>query len=156
MNEVIIIVADGECARFYRVVPPDGPRVRAQLEETASLQHPDSETRPSTAGQPAETISNRQAGPVHPVVAQRERHRVEHDRRFAGDITRAAAAATQDWTHGAVVLVAGPRMLGLLRAPLRKALHPGIGLKEIARDYAQLAPSDLYGYLADKGIVPAR
>ena len=152
----MIIVADGRLARFYRVVSPDGPRVRGQLEETASLQHPDNEARPSAAGPPTETNTNRQAGPVHPIVAQRERHGLEHDRRFTGDIAHTAAAATRDWTRGAVVLVAEPRMLGLLREPLRKALHPAIGLKEIARDYAQLNPSDLYGHLVDKGIVPAR
>jgi protein required for attachment to host cells len=153
MNETIVIVADNVTARFYRVELTDEPR--AQLVETALLQHPDLPAHSMTARPPTETNTNRQAGPVHPIGAQRERHRVEHERHFARDIAQGASAATRGWNQGTVVLVADPRMLGLVREPLRKALHRDIGLKEIARDYAHLGPDDLYDHLARNGIVPA-
>ena len=54
------------------------------------------------------------------------------------------------------MLVAEPRLLGLVREPLRKALHQGIELKELAKDYAQLTSSELRDHLVLASLVPAR
>ena len=153
MAEMLVIVADGGIARFYRVEPPDGLSAKARLIETALIRHPDLEAHSSTGRPPTETNTDRSAGPVHPITAQRERHDLEHERRFVRDIARSAGVITKSWSQGAVVLVAGPRMLGLLREPLRTALQGWIVLKELAKDYADLPPSDLLDRLSMSGIV---
>jgi protein required for attachment to host cells len=88
--------------------------------------------------------------------AQRERHRIELERRFSVEIARKAAALARNWATGSVVLVADPRMLGFLRGAVRGALKPAIRVKELAKDYAGLTASRLRDRLAEDGIVPAR
>ena len=104
---------------------------------------------PNVASQAkVERVTNRDAGDVHPISARRDQHRLELERRFAREITRRAAAITQSWEGGSVVLVAEPRMLGLLREPLRKVLKQGIELKELAKDYSQFTAIELRDRLA--------
>jgi protein required for attachment to host cells len=93
---------------------------------------------------------------MHPMVAQRERHRVELERRFSVEIARKAAALARNWSSGSVVLVADAHMLGFLRDAVRSALKPAIRVKELARDYGRLTVSRLQVDLAENGIVPAR
>jgi protein required for attachment to host cells len=92
---------------------------------------------------------------VHPIGAQRERHRIELERRFAMAIARRAALLARNWATGSVVLVADPHMLGFLRGAVRSALKPAIRVKELAKDYARLTASRLLDRLAADGIVPA-
>jgi len=157
VNRTCIVVADSRTARFYGVEESDAPRAKAKLVERAMLGN---ETDLRALGERAsgkartETNSNRGAGPVHPIEAQRERHRVELDRRFGREIARQAGEIAAAWKQGTVVLVAEPRLLGLVRELLRDALHRGIELKELAKDYANLAPSELHEHLARSRLIP--
>ena len=45
-------------------------------------------------------------------------------------------------------------MLGLLREPVRAALHPGIELKELAKDYTNLPVAELHEHLALNRLIP--
>lgn len=159
MNRTCIVVADSRTARFYDVEESDAPRAKAKLIERAMLGN---ETDLRVLGESAsgkartETNSNRGAGPVHPVEAQRERHRVELDRRFGREIARQAGAIAAEWKQGTVILVAEPRLLGLLRETLRDALHRGVDLKELAKDYANLPVSELHEHLARGRLIPGQ
>jgi len=158
MNRTCIVVADAGLACFYDVEEIEFPWLKTILVERAVLTNDvDLKSRgESVTGKVrTETNTDRGSGPVHPMGAQRERHRGELERRFGIEITRQAAAMTGDWERGTVVLVAEPQLLGLMREPLRKALHRGLDLKELARDYVHLTSSDLYDHLARNGIVPA-
>jgi protein required for attachment to host cells len=53
-----------------------------------------------------------------------------------------------------VVLIAEPRLLGLMRQSLRDALAPGIELKELAKDYVGLTPRELQDRLALTALIP--
>ena len=156
MNEMIIIVADGEFAHFYRLETTDAPRASMRLVETALLEHSDLKPHDMTGRPPTETNTNRQAGPVHPMGAQRERHRLEHDRHFMRDIAQGVSTAIRDWKGGVVVLVAEPRLLGLVRGPLQQVLREGIVLKELAKDYARLEPTELFDRLSTSGVIGSR
>lgn len=157
MNRTCIVVADGRTARFYGIEAMDAPRAPTALVERA-LVADGTDLRTlgrSVTGRPrTETNTNREAGPVHPIGAQRERHRVELERRFAQEIARKAGELTLGWKDGAVVLVADPRLLGLVRGALREALPRGVELKELAKDYAQLSVPDLQEQLARNGLMP--
>ncbi|MGQ0524777.1 MAG: host attachment protein [Betaproteobacteria bacterium] len=144
MKKTCLIVADRARARLFLVLPEEGTRRKLRLDEQATL---NAETRGRGAGGDArarsERHSNRDAGPVHPVAAQRERHRLEHERRFGAEIVRRAVGVTANWEDGVMLLIAEPRLLGLVREPLREALKPAIRLEELAKDYAGLSTTEL-------------
>jgi protein required for attachment to host cells len=92
---------------------------------------------------------------MHPIGAQRARHGLELERRFASGIARKAAGLARGWTAGTILLVADPRMLGFLRESVRGALKPAIRVKELAKDYSRLTASPLRERLARDGVIPA-
>lgn len=132
-----LIVADGARARLFTVAP-EGARNGVKLVERAALANGQVKARSRTASGAvkSERNTNRQAGPVHPIDAHRERHRLERERRFGAEIVRRAEEFTADWKEGVVVLIAEPRLLGLMREPLRQALRPHIRLEALAKDYS--------------------
>jgi protein required for attachment to host cells len=158
MNRTCVIVADARHARFFSVEPIDSPRHAMALVEIAALSSPDpSDLGATVTGRPrTETNTNRQAGPVHPIGAQRQRHRLEHERMFGREIARRAGHLTAQWKNGTVILVAEPRMLGLSREGLRDALNSTVELKIVAKDYARLTAPELRDRLDLTSIVSAR
>jgi protein required for attachment to host cells len=159
MNRTCIVVADGRIASFYAIEPTDSPRATmALVERTRVVDGVElRELGRSTTGRArTETNTNREAGPVHPVEAQRQRHRIELERRFGREIADKAGELTRGWQDGVVVLVADPRLLGMMRGALREALPRGVELKELAKDYTHLALPELHDHLARNGLLPAR
>lgn len=153
-----IVVADGGRARVFLLEASEAPRgAPFSLVERGVLNNPDLRSRGFSAigRPPTETNTDRDAAPVHPMGAQRERHGIELERRFAMEIARKTAALVESWSDGVVVLVADPRMLGLLRDSVRNALKPAVHVKELAKDYAHLTAAELYDHLALNGLVPA-
>ena len=154
------MVADFRLARIYCIEAIDSPRVKMKLVEQSSLSNSGANLKAlgrSVSGRTrTETNTNREAGPIHPIGAQRERHRLELDRRFCQEIAREAAAVTKEWKEGAVVLIAEPRQLGLMREPLRQVLHQGNELKELAKDFMNLTPAELSKRLTLGSLLPAR
>lgn len=150
MNATCIVVADARRARFFSIEASDTPRHPLKLVEASVLVNPDVEgARRNGAGRvKTERLSNRQAGPAHPIAAQRERHRLELERRFGREIASHAEKITGAWASGVVVLIATPRLLGLMREGLRATLHSGIELKELAKDYTGLSAAELRDRLA--------
>lgn len=157
MPDLCIVVADAAGARLFIVEANGGPRRGTRLVEQAALARPDLRAMGTsvTGRVRTETNTNREAGPVHPMGAQRERHRLEVERRFAASITETAAGLVEDWAKGTVVLVAEPRMLGLLRESVRRVLKRGIVVKELARDYTGLTVAELHDRLLRAGAIPA-
>ena len=157
MDPICVVVADARRARIYLLQPGTGPRAPYRLTERGTLANMTlrARGRSVTGRVRTETNTNRQAGPVHPMGAQRERHRIELERRFAAAVARRTGVLARRWTKGAVVIVAEPRMLGFLRGAVRGALKPAIRVKELAKDYARLTASRLLDHLAVDGVVPA-
>src|SRR6185503_14701803 len=145
--------------RFYDVGEDESsPSLKKKLVERAVLTNDvdlKSRGKNVTGKVRTETNTDRGSGPVHPMGAQRERHRVELERRFGLEIAQLAGKMTKSWTKGVVVFIAEPRFLGITRESMRQALDKRIELKEIARDYAHITVTDLYDHLARNGIVPA-
>ncbi len=145
MNNICLIIADGSRARLFFVVPDDRPRRKLRLAEQATLLNAETKMRGKRgSGQvKSERNTNRQAGPMHPIGAQRERHRLEHERRFGAKVIERALDLTANWDRGVVVLIAEPRLLGLMRERLRNALKSEIKLEELAKDYTGLSIAEL-------------
>ena len=98
----------------------------------------------AVTGRPrTETNTNRQGGPKHPIGAQRERHRLDLERRFVREIARKVGAITRDGSTRMVIFVAPPQFLGLVRGVLREELAPEVELKEVAKDYTGLPVEEI-------------
>ena len=158
MDNLCVVVADERRARFFQVQESGAPRAPFRLAARGALANMSlrERGRSVTGRVRTETNTNREAGPMHPMGAQRERHRVELERRFAGRIAGRAAAIARNWLTGSVVLVADAGMLGFLREAVRGALTSRIRVKELAKNYARLTASRLLDRLARDGIVPGR
>jgi protein required for attachment to host cells len=158
MDNTCVVVAGSGRARIFLLEESPAPRAPIRLIERGTLANASlrSRGRSVTGRVRTETNTNREAGPMHPMGAQRDRHRIELERRFAVEIARKAAALARNWTTGSVVLVADPRMLGFLRDAARGALKPGISVKELAKDYSNLTASRLRDHLSQSGVFPAR
>lgn len=151
-----IIVADGARARFFGLQRGEERERRSRLAPLGSLENPDFRGRGAEAPQRIKTehITDRQAGATHPVNDRRDQHRLELERRFAAEIAQRAAGLTSDWAAGTVILIADPRMLGLLREEVRGVLKPGLQLKELAKDYTALTTQELERHLIVSGVLP--
>lgn len=158
MDNTCVVVAGSDRARIFLLEESPAPRAPFKLIKRGTLANASLRIRGrSVTGRPrTETNTNREAGPMHPMGAQRERHRIELERRFSVEIARKAAELARNWSAGSVVLVADPRMLGFLRDAVRNALKPGVRVKELAKDYAHLTASKLQDHLALSGVFPAR
>jgi protein required for attachment to host cells len=156
VNRTCIVVADAGTARFFGVESVDSPRDTIRLVERTALTNPDLKTLGESASGRVhtETNINRQAGPLHPMGAQRERHRMELNRRFGNEIAVQAGEMTKGWKNGTVVLVAAPQLLGLMRENMLDALGPGIELKELAKDYVNLTLGEIRDHLAQNILIP--
>ena len=150
MENTCVVVADGARARFFLLQAAGGGAGRGKLIEQEQLENPEHQ-HPETDSR----RTDRNAGPMHPYGAQRERHRLEHERRFAAEVVRQAAEKVRGWQAGSLVVVADPRLLGLLRESLRSALHPSVQLRELARDYTAFSAADLQQQLVSSNMLAA-
>jgi protein required for attachment to host cells len=146
-----VVVADGAHARFLAVEPradaPQGDAVR--LVEHAQLDNPEHTAKGRRDARKIKSGRDNARGGVdsHGYTDHREPHEAELLRRFAVKI------AQQMWDlhslQGAksVVLVAEPRMLGLLRTAVAPVVKSGVNIRELARDYTWCAPLELEQHL---------
>ena len=155
MNNWCVVVADGARARIF-VLDPDGTRAGDPgLVEKADLANAGYSARGTDAPQVrTERNTNRQTGPMHSVGEKREQHRLEVERRFGAKVAERVAALVNGWNDGSIVLVADPRLLGLMRKVLREAVKSELTLKELAKDYTHLSATELHEHLASNGLIP--
>ena len=102
MDNTCFVVAGSGRARIFLLKKSPAPRAPFRLIERGTLNIADLKSRGrSVTGRPrTETNTNREAGPMHPMGAQRERHRIELERRFSVEIARKAAALARNWSTG--------------------------------------------------------
>ena len=154
MANCFIIAADGARARMFLLEKDPALQAGSRLVEKIDLVNTDYRARGTDAPQVrSERNISRQAGPVHPQDAERERHRIEVERRFAREIAAHAASMAKVGDAGKLILVAAPRMLGLLRRPLRAAITPRVTISEIARNHTHLTPSRLHQRLVADDLI---
>jgi protein required for attachment to host cells len=153
MADTCIVVADGARARIFLVDSSEAGRVR--LVEIEDLVNPEYQLRGARVLPMVRSTRNtsRQSGPMHPYAQKRGRHRVELEKRFAQDVAGRAAGVTRSWSRGSVILIAEPRMLGLLREAGRGVLKRGVSVKELAKDYTRASASELRELLESSGII---
>ncbi len=152
----LIVVADRTEARLYCTDETEGVK---RLVELAHLTHPGGRLRPrEIASDRAGRIFARAKGGPGPVSTRRSGTDSEADPREA-DLERfvrnllALVAVEHRRLKGGVVLVAGPRLLGVMRgllsAPLARAVT-----REIPKDYLHATEDVLLGIVRRSAAVP--
>lgn len=84
--------------------------------------------------------------------------RREIERHFAAEIAEEAAGVASLYPSCALIVVATPAMLGLLRPAIARKIGSTdrIAVHELARDLTRLAAPKLHDQLAEAGLIPAR
>ncbi len=145
MENCIVIVADGTRARMFDLQKDAALHAGSRLAEKMVLTNTAHTARGTDAPHVrSERNSNRQAGPMHPQDAERDWHRMEVERRFAREIAAHASAMLKAGGARRLILVAEPRMLGLLRPGIRAAAGKRAAVSELARNHTRLTPSRLH------------
>lgn len=157
MPDCWIIVADGARARVLalerNVDRP--PRAALRLVERARLSNPEHTVSGRRDARKIKSGRDTGRGSVapHGYTDHREPHEVESLRRFAARIAQRASTLVEGNKAAGIVLVAAPRMLGLLRTALEPATKAGVALRELARDYTWCTAPQLQRHLAENGLL---
>jgi protein required for attachment to host cells len=156
-----VIAADAGRARILTLeVGTSSDEAAAHLVEVADLSNPARRTRDSDLFSDTRPGLRREGahGPRHAVDDGRDRQRAESDKKFAELVAEQAEAA---WSHFAachIVVVAPPKMLGILRPVLARQQRGATqcDVDELDRDLSRLAPSALHDALAEATLLPPR
>jgi protein required for attachment to host cells len=158
MNDCWVIVADGARARFMAVerhtaVPP---RAALRLVESAKLSNPEHTVEGRRAMRKIKSGRDTGRGRMapHGYTDKREPHEAEVLRRFASRIAEQATALVTTGKASSMVLVADPRMLGLLRVALEPVSKGGVTVRELAHDYTECTAPQLLRHLRENGLLP--
>jgi protein required for attachment to host cells len=158
---VRVLVADESEARFYNIAGPGEPlELRGQVSNPKAHQH-DRDLKSDRPGRVFDHApgTGRRGAVAHHATGGERRPRAEEARRFARRIARELAQAQQQDRCDRLVLIAGPRFLGTLRAALRKSVRDAV---EVPRDLVhqgeeavrQHLPGELFKPAASPGPQP--
>lgn len=154
MGNSYVITADGARARVFLLRKDAALRVGSCLVEKIDLVNTDYTARGKDAPRVrSERNTSRQAGPMHPQDAERDWHRIEIERRFAREIAAHASSLVRVGGADKLIVVAEPRLLGLLRRPLRAAAGKRVAISELARNHTHLSASRLHQRLVADDLI---
>lgn len=153
MSEFLIVAAEAGHARFYTYLPASSVEAREgpMLEKVGELVHPARKpergrTRPGLARRPG---PHSQSYDEH-VNQQRQAMEEAFAREVVGMTTRLAAERK---AHR-LVLIAGPRFLGVLRPYERELEAVGLRIVELGKDFARLTRKQILDHLDAAHLVP--
>lgn len=158
MLETSIIVVDGAHARFFTLEIPQEPLTDggARLIEASDLVNPDGDIPQRLKF--SDRMGRAHASPggaAHALDDGRERHRQENERRWARRLCEETARFVSRTQAKRLVLVAEPRLLGVLREQLIHESLPGVAIVELCENLTQHAVGHIQSLLASRGLVPA-
>lgn len=159
MSQLLVTAINGGTARFFTLesVILSGPDPSPRLVEHEGLTS-------SEGGLPGEALwsnvkpgRNRGVGgQAHGYDDHRQNHEAEFEKRFAQSTARNLLNLIQTHQVRKLILVAEPKILGLMRSVFIPLLPQQVTVYELARDLCHLKPQELHEYLAGKGQLPAR
>jgi protein required for attachment to host cells len=151
MVDLCIVVADGSRARLFTAT-------RGEDAEATKLQELEDLVEPERGMADREIYSDKsgQNRPGSGFEDHRKGHREEVERRFAKRIVAAVAQLLHQQSPGSLVVVADPRLLGLLRGPLDASLPRDVPRTEIAADLTWQPLHALRKTLEKMGVLPAQ
>lgn len=159
MNQYVVAVIDGTRARFFTLEPAESPEYQSgpNLIERDCLTNTTKETQGKDLWANTKTGCNRGSGSqAHGYEDHRENHLNEFERSFAKEIVSKIINLSDDYHAQQVLLVAEPKVLGLVREVITPQLPKTLKLQELAKDLCKLKVLELHEYLAHKELLPRR
>lgn len=151
----VVVLADRGRARLVTVEDPDNPMFEGgpRLVEREDLINPEGQTPGKDLFANLKSGRGRgpRRGPAHGLDDHRAGHYDEIERRFARTIADATRRFLDKHPAPRVVLVAEPRLLGMIRVQLPEL---GAKLTELAEDLSWHALPHVRGVLASRGLLP--
>lgn len=157
MRHIVVAVMNGSKARFLTLESCTIPELNGayNLVEQDGLFSSEHQLAGQDLWSTSKTGRNRGSnGQAHSYDDHRQQHRVEYDRRFAGEIAQQLLQVLQTAQAQQLILVAEPQFLGITREALTPALPKGLDVIELAKDLCNLTPTELQTYLAQKDLLP--
>lgn len=158
MSEYCVVVAGGEGARFFKLVPADIPEIQSgpNLVELDEISPGEAHAK----GQWSETKSGRNraasGGGAHGYDDHRQQHEEEYERRYARNVINHATSLITHNGATRCILVAHKRLLGFLRNAADAIDKTGVQIHEVAKDLSKLNPLELHEHLAQQKLLPPR
>jgi protein required for attachment to host cells len=151
MKQTCIVILDAARARLFSYQSQGGsePTLRAQRElvNEGRREHGKfSDTKPGNRWQ---------EGGRGSTDDHRDAQIADHDEKFVKRVIGEVAQAVQDQGFAELIVIASPRMLGVVRS-LGQVAPRGVELVEIAQDLSWMTPAQLHDHLAEKHLIGAR
>lgn len=158
MVRTCIVVIDGAHARFFNLEIPEEPRADggARLIEAQDLVNPAAEIpeRGLFSDRRGQAHAS-PAGAAHALDDGRERHRHEFERRWVRRLVDAIEHFVRGEQPARLLLVAEPRLLGVLRDEINDERLRGIEVIELGENLTQRPVAQIQSILALRCAVPA-
>jgi protein required for attachment to host cells len=159
MNQSVVAVIDGTKARFFTLEAAEFPEYQSSpnLVEQECLTSAAKELQGKDLWANTKTGRNRgSSGQAHSYDDHRENHMDEFERSFAKEIANKTAELAQSRQAQAVLLVAEPQILGLVREVISSQIPKHLKVTELAKDLCKLKSLELHEYLAHRDLLPPR
>ncbi len=154
-----VVVADGGRARLFVMAGEEGAdlRERPRLVERGALVNSELEVDARERSDDHGTGRRQmfRAGPTHGYEDRWDRESIRLKGTFAREVVNAAVRMAADSRAYEILLVAEPRMLGLIRQHEDAFQKAHIRCTEHAADLTRLSALELHQRLAGVGLVPA-
>lgn len=159
MNRCLVTVINGSKARFLTLEPSDELDLDSgfKLVEQNSISNPAKEQQGKELWSDTKTGRNHSSsGQTHAYDDHRQSHLDEYERRFARTTADEIVKLSQAQHIQQLLLVAEPKILGTLRETVMSLLPSNLHIQELTKDLCKLKPSEIYGYLVSKNLLPYR
>lgn len=154
MTRHCILIADGARARLFMAGPSRGAST-VKLDDCEDLLNPERSLPGREVFSDLKSGRNRPPrGAAYTYDDHRSNHRDENERRFAKQIAAAVARLIRREAPDWFVVVAEPRLLGMLRRPLDHELPATLPRTELAADLSWHALPNIRAELERRGVLP--
>lgn len=158
MENYVVVVVSSVKAKFFVLELPDFPDAESSLKliEIEQLLNSAQKLQGQDLWSSTKPGRNRgSTGQAHSYDDHRDNHRVEFERRFAQEIATKLFQVLKTNQARHLLLVAEPKILGIMRETLIPDLPKNIKLIELVKDLCHLKAHELHQYLATKDLLPA-
>ncbi len=158
MGKFAVAVINGSQARFFILDSAASSEYESgpNLIEHESLANSTKEFHGQELWANTKTGRNRgRSGQAHGYDDHRHNHEIEFEKRFANKISNALLNLIRTHQARQLVLVAEPKILGMIRASMSDNLFKTLNIHEVAKDICNLKSHQIHDYLTKKNLLPA-
>ena len=158
MAKFAVAVINGTQARFFTLDSSVSSEYESgpNLSEHENLNNSVNEFHGQDLWANTKTGRNRGSnGQAHTYDDHRQNHEVEFERKFATKISNAMLDLIKAHEARHLILVAEPKILGLMREAMSDKLFSDLNVSEVAKDICQFNLNQIHDYLAKKELLPA-